>query len=178
MRILAYLLIAVGFLGGAYVAVLDTENRVDWNWFVPPFLLSAVGVAIARYQMRREATHEGSLTTNMQQLRDALQRITREIDLLDADKTTLDVYSFHERIDATFPVDLARFVEARKSIGVVHGLEAYADVMNEFAAGERYLNRVWSASVDGYIDEVLDYVGRARHQFNEALRKLLALEKA
>jgi hypothetical protein len=37
--------------------------------------------------------------------------------------------------------------------------------MNEFAAGERYLNRVWSASVDCYIDDVHEYLGRAKEQF-------------
>ena len=38
--------------------------------------------------------------------------------------------------------------------------------MNEFAAGERYINRAWSASVDGYIDETLTYVTKARSQFD------------
>ena len=41
-----------------------------------------------------------------------------------------------------------------------------------FAAAERYLNRVWSASTDGYIDEAHTYLGRSREQFDEA-RKIL-----
>jgi hypothetical protein len=41
--------------------------------------------------------------------------------------------------------------------------------MSNFAAGERYINRVWSASTDGYVDEVILYLGRAREQFREAL---------
>ena len=36
----------------------------------------------------------------------------------------------------------------------VFGMQNYADVMSNFAAGERYINRVWSASTDGYVDEV------------------------
>ena len=43
---------------------------------------------------------------------------------------------------------------------------------NEFAAGERYLNRVWSASVDGYIDEVRSFLVLARTQF-EGTKKIL-----
>jgi hypothetical protein len=41
-------------------------------------------------------------------------------------------------------------------------------VMSAFAAGERYINRVWSASTDGYIDEVRSYLERATQQFGEA----------
>jgi hypothetical protein len=40
--------------------------------------------------------------------------------------------------------------------------------MSNFAAGERYINRVWSASTDGYVDEVRAYLERARTQFGEA----------
>jgi hypothetical protein len=36
--------------------------------------------------------------------------------------------------------------------------------------GERYLNRVWSASTDGYVDEVLDTIELAHEQFSEARR--------
>jgi hypothetical protein len=46
--------------------------------------------------------------------------------------------------------------------------------MNHFAAGERYLNRVWSASVDGYVDECRAYIGHAREQFHVAWDKLAA----
>jgi hypothetical protein len=42
--------------------------------------------------------------------------------------------------------------------------------MSNFAAGERYINRVWSASTDGYVDEVRMYLERAREQFREARR--------
>ncbi|MDZ7770818.1 MAG: hypothetical protein U5K38_18035 [Woeseiaceae bacterium] len=40
--------------------------------------------------------------------------------------------------------------------------------MSEFAAGERYINRVWSASADGYDGEAADYIAKAAHQFRDA----------
>jgi len=46
-------------------------------------------------------------------------------------------------------------------------------VMSAFAAGERYINRVWSASTDGYVEEVRSYLERATQQFREA-RSLFA----
>ena len=46
--------------------------------------------------------------------------------------------------------------------------------MSRFAAGERYLNRVWSASADGYIDEVNTYIEKSREQFSDCLSKIQA----
>ena len=63
----------------------------------------------------------------------------------------------------------------------VFGMQNYADVMSHFAAGERYINRVWSASTDGYVDEVRTYLERARDQFiegNRHFQELLAEHKA
>ena len=96
---------------------------------------------------------------------------------LDGEKKDLHPFDVHPRIDALFPQELNTFVEARKSIAHVYGLQAYAAVMNEFAAGERYLNRVWSASVDCYIDDVQEYLGRAREQFVRAREVLRSVEQ-
>ena len=44
--------------------------------------------------------------------------------------------------------------------------------MTSFATGERYLNRVWSASADGYVDEVALYMPQVHAQFSDCLDKL------
>ena len=49
--------------------------------------------------------------------------------------------------------------------------------MSAFAAAERYLNRVWSASADGYRDEVNLYLDRACDQFKLSLDKIKELDK-
>ena len=48
--------------------------------------------------------------------------------------------------------------------------------MSRFAGGERYLNRVWSASADGYIDEVHAYLTKARDQLADARDYLYQLD--
>jgi len=48
--------------------------------------------------------------------------------------------------------------------------------MSAFATGERYINRVWSASTDGYVDEVRSYLERALQQFREARTLLVDLQ--
>ena len=52
------------------------------------------------------------------------------------------------------------------------GLQTYADIMSSFAAGERYINRVWSASADGYEGEAATYLEKAAQQFADAQRQL------
>jgi hypothetical protein len=54
------------------------------------------------------------------------------------------------------------------------GLQTYADIMSHFAAGERYINRVWSASADGYDEEAESYLVKASEQFAIAQDQLLA----
>lgn len=43
-----------------------------------------------------------------------------------------------------------------------------AELMSSFATGERYINRVWSDSTDGYVDEVMMHVEKSLYQFKHA----------
>ncbi len=95
---------------------------------------------------------------------------------LNEEKLSINTYDVRHRIDELFVEDLNTFVQTRQSIAHTYGLGAYADVMSCFAAGERYLNRVWSASADGYIDEVNAYLEKAQGQFAESLEKIQQLK--
>ena len=172
MKHLGFALITVGFLAGSLVVVLHAENTVDWRYFIPALLVGVTGVALARVAARQTARASETLADNIDSLNESIERIVSKITVLDGEKTDMNPYDVHLRIDELFPDDLNTFVEARESIGHVYGLQAYADVMNEFAAGERYLNRVWSASADGYIDEVHEYLTRAKEQFVISEKKL------
>jgi len=77
-----------------------------------------------------------------------------------------------ERIDLKLRDDLRRFADARGSMVHLFGLQTYADIMSSFAAGERYINRVWSASADGYEGEAATYLEKAAQQFADAQRQL------
>ena len=49
---------------------------------------------------------------------------------------------------------------------------AQFEISIAIAAAERYLNRCWSASADGYVDEVHTYLARAAAQFQESQAKV------
>ncbi|ANM28724.1 hypothetical protein ABI59_02525 [Acidobacteria bacterium Mor1] len=177
MRILGLALLWLGFIGTAWVASLD-KLEVDWMWYGIGLVVCVAGVIVLRMQSKSEASASDKLSDDMKTIGASLDNIVTKIVKLDGEKADLNPYDAHGKLDELFPEDLGNFVEARKSIGHVHGLQAYAEVMNHFAAGERYMNRVWSASVDGYIDEVNTYLGRSRAEFERARELFQGLERA
>ena len=169
MRPLGHVLVWIGFLTGAFIAVARQDGLYSLPWFVAALAVGAAGIALVRVGTRRLAHHEDKLVADITTLRSSLEQVVADVEALDRDKESLDVYDLHRRIDETFTEHLAAFVEARESIAYRFGLQAYADVMSHFASGERYLHRVWSASTDGYVDEAHEQLGRAHEQFGEAL---------
>ncbi|MHC4618615.1 MAG: hypothetical protein ACYTEQ_12785 [Planctomycetota bacterium] len=174
MKNFGYLMITVGFLAGALVAVLDKE-QVRWAFFSMAMIVGAAGIGTVHLGKRRKVKFKAKLSDDVRSIQTSLGRIVENVARLNAEKTSLNTYDVRHRIDELFPEDLDTFVEGRESIAHVHGLHAYADVMSYFAAAERYLNRVWSASADGYIDEVYTYLERAHTQFAQTLEKLKQL---
>jgi hypothetical protein len=177
MRKLGFLLVTVGFLGGALASVLD-ESAVRWTWFVPAVTVGFVGVVLVRTGCRRAVLATERLVSNVRAIQDSLRRIAQNMTRLNAEKQSIDPYEIRHRLEELFADDLSTFIGARESLAHSHGLAAYAEVMNCFAAGERYLNRAWCASADGYVDEIHQYLDKAKEQFASSLDKVLALQVA
>jgi hypothetical protein len=168
MKYLGYLLIVVGFLWGAFLTVERPEG-VNSGLYLTALAIGVVGVITARLAVRAEARDETLLQANIATIESSLAAISEDAERLDIEKESINVYDLRHVIDQTFPEHISAFVEARESIAHSYGLKAYAEVMNRFATGERYLNRVWSASTDGYQPEAWEYISRCRAQFEDAL---------
>lgn len=177
MRHVGLALIAIGFLGGCLAAVLDPE-AVQWSAFTPALLAGVVGVALVQIAMKRDATGGGMLESNIGDLGAALAKLADKSRALEQDKLTMDLFDIPSRIENDFPEDITAFVEVRDAMTHTWGTQVYGEIMSHFAAGERYLNRVWSAASDGYIDEAHEYIGRCREQFEEAQRRFEAARSA
>jgi hypothetical protein len=166
MKTLGHALTWIGFLAGAFFTVQQPDG-VNLPRFFTALAVGVVGVALVRIALHQESRHEDRLVTNIATVRESLAKVVADVGALERDFENVNVYDVRHRVDACRP-DLAAFADARESIAHRFGLAAYAEVMNHFAAGERYLNRVWSASTDGYVDEAREYVGRAGAQLAEA----------
>jgi hypothetical protein len=176
MKKLGFLMITLGFVAGALAAIVDKED-VRWGYFSAALVVGAAGIIILRVSERQKSRAEGTLDSNIQSIESSMGRIVENITRLNAEKQSINTYDIRHRIDELFLEDLMKFVQARHSIAHVYSLSAYGDVMSCFAAGERYLNRVWSASADGYVDEVNAYLDKAHTQFVDVLQKVRQLAK-
>jgi hypothetical protein len=168
---IGYILLIVGFLGCSIVASLH-PTIVNWPAYGIFAVAAIVGVFFIRKARKADASSGEMLEGNRDVLHKALHNIERNLEDLKSRKTDIPTYEMRFEIDKLFRDDLRNFADARESLKHLYGLASFADVMSAFAAGERYINRIWSASTDGYVDEVLEYVDRAHLQFIEAREKL------
>lgn len=175
MKTIGFLLITVSFLAGSLVAVIHKDN-VQWGYFVPAIIIGAVGIVLVHSHHRKGSRSEKKLTADLQDIKTSLTRVVENLTTLNTEQQSMDPYDVRHRIDELFIDDLAAFAQARESLAHAYSLQAYADVMSHFASGERYLNRVWSASADGYVDEITAYLDKAQTQFTEALSNINRLQ--
>ena len=183
MKLLGYVMITIGFLAGAWATMIKTDtvewkanDLVRWDYFAVSMAIGIAGVFIVRAGHKKVHTSEDALNKNISSVETSLANIVKNISELDSQKDSINTYDVRFKIDELFPNDLTNFVDSRKSISHIYGLVAYGDIMSSFAAGERYLNRVWSASADGYIDEVNTYIEKAKEQFAESFEKVKNLK--
>ena len=171
MKSLGYLLLLGGFLMGAYSTALDIRST-NWLMFVPSAVAALLGLILLKREAAGEARSEEVLAANRNELSDSIGRIVESLGGVIERQEQILTDDLRDEIDTGLRDDLRRFAEARESMIHLFGIQTYADIMSEFAAGERNVNRVWSASADGYRGEAHTYLGRALSRFNDAKRLL------
>ena len=158
-RWMGMILLYGGFLAASFVGVYDVDHAEDhwksvrWSWYLPGFLVGVMGVIVLRWTSHGEKTQAHRVESDMASIEQSLSNLVRLIGVINSDRDRIGVYEIAQRIDGDLMDDLGVFVDARESLIQRFDLGRYAELMNQFAASERNLNRAWSASVDGYIDE-------------------------
>ncbi|TQV88113.1 hypothetical protein [Aliikangiella coralliicola] len=170
MKKIGYILIMVSFLSGSFLTALD-PTKINWVYFVPALIVGFIGLAMLKSENKKAAQADHKLEDDLKLMDDSLQKIVANLQQLNQQREELPTYEARFEIDRRFREDLDHFANVRESMRHLFGLQTYADIMSAFAAGERYVNRVWSASTDGYVDEVKMYLTKAYDQFVEAQQK-------
>lgn len=171
MKIAGFILLAGGFLLGAYSTALDIR-ATNWELFVPGVIAALAGLLVLKRQARGKAQSTEVLSTNQAALNQSIGNIIDQLKEIISRSGETSTDQFKIEIDRRLRDDLRRFAEARESMVHLYGIQAYADIMSEFAAGERNINRVWSASTDGYRAEAEAYLERAMGRFEDARQRL------
>jgi hypothetical protein len=182
LRLVGHLLLWAGFFAGSFLAVQNAEvaeNKwatVKWTWYALALGVGICGVVVLRLTKRQATTHAHKLEDDLATIDNSVQTLTNKLTDLRKQKATVQVGSVLHFIDDELMPHLASFVDARESLIHTYGMQPYAEVMTDFAAGERNINRAWSASADGYIDEVWASIDRADRKMQAVLRKLVSLK--
>ena len=175
MRNLGHVLMWVGFLATAFVA-MQQSDQINWTNYVFTALVGVAGVVLLRRTAGAAARQTHVVQSNLATLEKTLSEALAAVKQMNANKDDIYVYDVHGRIDADVAAQMADFADARESMIHGLGLAEYADVMDHFARGERFLNRAWSASADGYINEVWDSMNKCETELrtaDDALRRHL-----
>lgn len=168
MKKIGYIIFTIGFIAGSLTTVTDVLE-VNWVNFLITIAITVVGIYMVRSHEKAEISHEETVSENMSTIKTSLEQIVKGVKDVRENIDPEYPQMVHHKIDESLPEQIELFVDSRKTIGHVHGLQNYAEVMNHFAAAERYLNRVWSASTDGYIDEINEYIVKSEEEFERAL---------
>lgn len=164
-------MLAGGFLFGAYQTVSQAQG-VPWTPYAIGFVVLLIGVIFSRLGRRVGAEHSEEINQNIELVRSSLKILLDRVRTMNAEREKIDAFDFCTRIDEDCMDAINNFVEAREAVSHHFGLATYARLMDNFALGERALNRAWCASADGYIDEVYICLDRAELRIGQAAEVL------
>jgi hypothetical protein len=165
---LGFGLMALGFLYGAFVLV-QHPAMVEWVPYGIAVVVTSVGAGMIRRAKGQAGSEASKVSADIATIERSLEELVEKVRQMNADKQSADTFSFCGRIDDECMDPINSFVDAREALIHRYGLERYAAVMDNFALGERALNRTWCASADGYVDEVDLCLSRALSYWEKAL---------
>lgn len=152
-----------------------------WSeWWV--FALGCVGMLAGAMLMRvanarqLETVEEGKSAPDqgaesaLEQLRQELNKLRRQISAATDGDGRLKLID--KRVEQMISEHVPPFLAARSLLVSRLGLAGYAHLMDSFAAGERQLNRAWSAAADGYEEEALSCLENAAVLLDEAQKRM------
>lgn len=183
LRLAGHILLWVGFLTGTYLAVKQLEvvedpwSTIEWRGYALAMLVGVTGVVLLRTTGRQAATHREKLEADIRELETCAARLLTQVGQWLDQQQQIDILEIHRMIDAQLMDSIDRFVTARSTLIHTYGLQPYVDVMSDFSVAERNINRAWSASADGYVDEVWLSLKRAHGKLERVTQRLAELTR-
>jgi hypothetical protein len=155
------------------VKQFSLERWTGKTWFALGFVGLIVGAGLVR-AARRSATALGAAAVSAAAHELAIENMQRAVRELNASSLRGGelLREIMARIGEVQKRDMPAFVAARAELVASLGLSGYAQLMDSFAAGERAMNRAWSAAADGHETEAMASLQRAEVLLTEARSRL------
>jgi hypothetical protein len=145
---------------------------VYWPGYLAAVVVGIGGAVLIRASSKSATSNESLNQAGLEQLTTVLQALVVEVDRLTEALPTLAPEEAVPWIDTHCVPLCADFADNREVMKTTFGLAGFAAVMSEFASGERFLNRVWSAAADGYMEEAWRSIQTSQRFFHKALEEL------
>ena len=177
MNILGQLLLWGGFLSGSLATVLNQEKKIAWDtipwaWYITSVIVCIAGIVLLRISKTSSTESTVESTANLAEIRTSLANLLKHMNELLGQMPEMAPSEMVAFIDDVLAPDFQIFADGRNAITSEMGLPKFADVMTHFSAGERAINRAWSAAADGYVDEATTCVKRGVAMLNDAEQEL------
>jgi hypothetical protein len=147
------------------------ENKwptVPWLWYGLSMAVGLVGVVLLRSSASAAESNEGRIAEDYDTVTKSLAMLNERVGSLGQDFDSQTPKSVVDYIDGQLIEPFADFAESRNAMVQRFGMQPYAEVMTQFASAERFVNRAWSASADGYMNEARDCIARSTAHLQEA----------
>lgn len=154
------------------VKIKSQWATINWIWYLGSAALCILGIVFVRKSKNEPQGQAAHTEVSLQQIKSHLNNLVGNLEQLNSEMKDYKPRQILNFIEDELQDDLREFAEGRDSITAEFGLQVFAEVMTEFASGERAINRAWSASADGYIEEAATCVQRALAMLKLAQKKL------
>ena len=178
LRWVGIALLWIGFFIGSYFAVCQTEIKdnpwmtIPWIYYGLSVVICVFGIVLIRSQSSDDASQSEETETKIDLLWERLSSLDAEIGQLKKSAKDTIPHEISETIEERCTPLYNEFADHRYGLSQRYGLDVFADIMTAFASAERYTNRAWSASADGYRDEAVDSLETAHIYLQQAVSKL------
>lgn len=178
---LSYVLITVGTIGASICAARTQPEIEGWQnmWqiqtpaFVGFLIMMIIGILFSK--LRTNPLLELTQEESKPPLDDYLNSAKLKLNELSNSLATMNTHDIYKQLDTITDKHIEPFLSQREFIIEQYGMAQYAVIFTPYAQAERYLNRAWSAAVDGYKDESAEYIKRSIPLLTESVNLLKPL---
>lgn len=163
-------ILAIASLVGLFVTNILFQ---PWHNFFTGIFVSIAGAGLLNMPVHREIHAHEANEKHVDPIKIMEELIGKISDINYHEMSPDQIKENLEESELTY---LIPFAEHRHQFQHDYGMMKFADFFSDFAAGERNLNRAWSAIVDGYPEESRNSLDRSLLSFKDCLEKLTGYE--
>ncbi len=182
INIVANLVIVLGFCVGTVGAAgfrTDADGFAPEDWSIALFAGGLVGLVaggiLTRFarSIARSAQSDGQ--GELSWFRNSIDRVLASVRELDDRKAELAPDEVASRLVALSAGELFDLTSRHEELVELIGFTEYARVWEGVASAERLLARVWSLTTDGYYEEALEDLPRAREWLETSAKAIASI---